>query len=197
MMTNLMTGAVVGPDCVPTHMLTTSIVCSALVLVMVKMLKRVYMSSNPPCLWRRLRRSHFSERSCLTGTRGGDCCLRSWLPVLFRRSWWWWWCWWCWWCWWLDCSNITIIWINNNNRYTCSLRHRHHLRIDKLEQNQFNSQAAAYSRNRDRGCAPPLIPSLMSPPGCRTRSPVFYFHFFFNSILFLPGCFPRCQSGWS
>ena len=41
MMTNLMTGAVVGPDSVPTHMLTTSIVRSALVLVVVKMLKRV------------------------------------------------------------------------------------------------------------------------------------------------------------
>ena len=59
----------------------------------------------------------------------------------------------------------------------CSLRHRHHLKIDKLERNEFNSQAAVYSRNRDRGYAPPLIPSLMSPPGCRTRSPVFLFSF--------------------
>ena len=50
MMTNLMTRAVVGPDSVPTNMLATSIVCSALVLVIEKMLKRVCMSSNPPCL---------------------------------------------------------------------------------------------------------------------------------------------------
>ena len=50
MMTNLMTRAVVGPDSVPTNMLATSIVRSALVLVVEKMLKRFYMSSNPPCL---------------------------------------------------------------------------------------------------------------------------------------------------